>query len=57
MIPLFLKTTSFFKPLINGFQTPLRKLDTGDVYVSNSFRKYLLNFTPLLETLFNFTMA
>jgi hypothetical protein len=31
----------FYKPLENGFETPLRKLYKGDVYVSICFWKYL----------------
>jgi hypothetical protein len=46
-----------YKPLESGFQTPLRKLGKGDVYVSNSSWKYLQSFLPLFETLSNFTMA
>jgi hypothetical protein len=30
----------FYKPLASGFQTPLRKLVNGDVYVSICFWKY-----------------
>jgi hypothetical protein len=38
----------FYKPLASGFQTPLRKLDKWDVYVSNSFWKYLLKLCFLI---------
>jgi hypothetical protein len=42
---------------MNEFQTPLRKLDKGDVYASTSFWKVYKSFTPLFETIFNLTMA
>jgi hypothetical protein len=38
--PYFIKLW-FYKPLISGFQTPLRKLDKGNIDVSTSFWKYL----------------
>jgi hypothetical protein len=31
----------FYNPLASGFQTPLRKLDGGDNYVSTSFQNYI----------------
>jgi hypothetical protein len=47
MIPLFWKLL-FYKYLISGFQSPLRKLDKGDLYVSICFWKYLQKLDSLI---------
>jgi hypothetical protein len=39
----------FYKPLTNGFQTPLRKHGKGDVYVSISFYNCLKRLTTLFK--------
>jgi hypothetical protein len=44
----------FYNPLISGFQTPLRKLDKGDIYMSpfvyENITKALLLYLKLFST-------